>query len=144
MDTKEKILEVFQKGYTMNVSTVDSGGVWVSALTYIHDNDLNLYWMSSPKVRHSVALETNKNVAGNITVSGMGSDNLGVQFAGAAQAVASVPDEVFENFFKKRGQPVPPKDDPSLGSRSWYRLTPTFFELIDQKNLGFKKMKLEL
>lgn len=144
MNTREKILEVLERGYTMNIGTVDASGVWVSAVNYIYDKDLNLYWMSSPKVRHSAALETNKNIAGNITVSNSGDDNLGVQFAGNAEAVSAAPDEVFENYFKKKRQVAPARDDQSLKGRLWYKCTPVFFELIDQKNLGFKKVKLEL
>lgn len=100
--------------------------------------------MSSSKVRHSVAIQGNDTVAGNVTVSSSGEDNLGIQYSGKVLVVKGIDGDAFKKYFEKKGKPVPSPDDSSLNGREWYKLTPTFVELIDQKNLGFKKMKLEL
>ena len=78
-DIKELIKEVLDNGYLMNLGTLDSRGVWVCDVIYIYDKDLNIYWMSDPEARHSKALIKNK-VAGTITVSWQGENNLGIQF----------------------------------------------------------------
>jgi uncharacterized protein YhbP (UPF0306 family) len=63
MDIKEKILEVLGKGHLMSLATVDNGGVWVSDVIYVYDDNLNIYWMSDPDVRHSQAIVKNSQVA---------------------------------------------------------------------------------
>ncbi len=145
MEIKEKILEVLEKGQLMSLATVDDGGLWVADVGYTHDNSLNIYWISSPKVRHSVALNSNNQVAGSITVSaGWGEPNLGIQLFGSAQALNEVPREVIENYFNKREKPVPVEGEEALKGRSWYVLKPTKIDLIDEANQGYTKKSIEL
>lgn len=85
---KKRILEVLESGYLISLGTVDDGGVWVSELIYVYDDDLNIYWMSKPISRHSDAIQKNSGVAGTITVSNSISDpDLGLQIAGEVMKV---------------------------------------------------------
>jgi hypothetical protein len=69
----------------ISLGTVDDGGVWVADLIYVSDDDLNIYWMSSPQYRRSLAIDKNCRVAGTITISQTpGSKDLGVQLCGVA------------------------------------------------------------
>ncbi|MBI5153532.1 MAG: hypothetical protein HZA36_03695, partial [Parcubacteria group bacterium] len=49
---RELVMGVLDRGHLMSLATVDAGGVWVSDVIYIHDEELNLYWMSDTEVRH--------------------------------------------------------------------------------------------
>lgn len=137
---REYILEVLEKGYLVSLGTHDDGGVWVADVNYIYDNDLNIYWISVPHVRHSVAVAKNSNVAGAITVSSAGEENLGIQFSGTASLIEP-DDELIARYFAKKNKPV---DQNILEGRQWYRLQPNKIELIDQKLFGFHKQTLEL
>ena len=64
MDIKARILEVLEKGYLISLATHDDGGLWVADVVYTFDDDLNIYWMSYPTVRHSKAIEDNNQAAG--------------------------------------------------------------------------------
>lgn len=143
-DIKQLIQEVLEKGHVMSLATVDSGGVWVSDVIYIHDEHFNLYWMSSEHVRHSKAVMENTQVAGSITINGAGQDNSGVQFDGIASKVEEDRYDLTVKHFAKRGKTPPPEGDASLKGRSWYVLKPTKIELINEKLFGFHKQKVEL
>lgn len=144
MDLKPLIKEVLEKGYLMSLGTQDEGGVWVADVTYVFDDKFNIYWMSSPEVRHSKAITANPHVAATITVSGLGQDNLGIQCSGVAEKVNQLRLDLIAKYFIKRQKPAPADSDGFLKGRSWYVLRPAFFELIHEKHFGFKKQKLEL
>ncbi len=141
---KQLITEVLEKGYLISLATIDDGGVWVADVIYVHDEELNIYWMSDPDVRHSQAVLTNSKVAGTITVSGPGENNLGIQFAGTAEKIEGPRFDLALKHCAKRGKPVPKETEDVLGGDSWYKLKPVMIELIHEKLFGFEKQKLEL
>jgi uncharacterized protein YhbP (UPF0306 family) len=144
MDIKELIKEVLEQGYLMSLGTQDDGGVWVADVIYVFDDELNLYWMSSPDTRHSKAIESASAVAGTITISRVGEDNMGIQFSGIATKIQELRPDLVGQHFAKRQKPVPADPDSAMQGRSWYALKPTTIELIYEKHFGFKKQKLEL
>lgn len=143
MDIRDLIKEVLENGYVMSLGTQDEGGVWVADVIYIHDDDLNMYWMSSPRVRHSQAILKNNQVAGTITVSHQSGDEKGVQFEGVAEKTEGSRYDLALKHYAKRGKPAPSQTDDVLGGDSWYVLKPKRIELIYGKIFGFKKQKLE-
>jgi len=140
---KELIKEVLEKGYLMSLGTVDDGGVWVADVIYVFDEDLNIYWMSDPDVRHSEAIMRNPKVAGTITVSGEGEDNAGLQFEGIAGKIEGARYDLALKHYDKRSKPIPGKDEDVLQGDSWYVLKPTKIELIYEKEFGFKKQEIK-
>lgn len=144
MDLKKLIQEVLEKGYLMSLATVDSGGVWVSDVIYIFDENLNIYWMSDPEARHSQAIIKNPQVAGTITVSGQGEDNLGIQFEGIAKKIEGSRYDLDVKHFAKRKKPQPAEMEDVLQGGSWYMVKPQRIELICERLFGFEKQKLEL
>jgi uncharacterized protein YhbP (UPF0306 family) len=141
---KELIIEVLEKGYLMSLATVDGGGVWVSDVIYIFDNDLNIYWMSDPEARHSQAVLQNKKIAGTVTISVQGEDNLGIQFEGTAEKIEGAHHDLVVKHFLKRKKPIPAETEDVLQGDSWYILKPKKVELICERLFGFEKQKLEL
>lgn len=129
----------------MSLATLDDGGLWVADVIYIYDENLNIYWMSSPNVRHSKAILKNKQVAGSITVSNRSKEkNLGIQFSGIAEKIEGARYDLAVKHLEKRGHPKPKESDDVLDGDSWYVLTPNKVDLIDEENLGWKKKSLEM
>jgi uncharacterized protein YhbP (UPF0306 family) len=141
---RELIKEVLSEGYLMSLGTVDDGGVWVADVIYIFDDNLNIYWMSKLFRRHSKAIEQNSHVAGTITVSGQGEDNLGIQFEGMVNKIEGERYDLAKKHYAKRKKPEPKETDDVLDGGSWYQLKPVKMELIHEKLFGFEKQKLEL
>lgn len=141
---RQLIQEVLGKGYLMSLGTTDEGGVWVSDVIYVYDDGLNIYWMSDPDVRHSQSISKNPRVAGTITVSGQGEDNLGIQFDGIAEKIEGPRFDCALKHYVKRKKPAPKETDDVLQGDSWYRLRPKKIELIHEKLFGFEKKILEL
>ncbi len=143
MDIKLRIKEVLEQGYLMSLGTIDDGGVWVSDVIYVSDEDFNIYWMSDPEVRHSKAIMHNEKVAGTITLSNKcKEDNLGVQIEGKALKIEGERFDLAKKHYFKRGKESPKEDQGVLDGDSWYMLKPSMIELIDEKNFGFDKQKV--
>ncbi len=122
----------------MSLGTVDDGGPWVSDVGYVHDVELNLYWISRKDRRHSVALRNNPAVAVSITVSTLEEKDLGLQIAGVAEELTSPP-SIVPDYWKKRGKKP---QRPITNEHTWYRLKPTKIELIDEANFAHEKQVL--
>ena len=144
IDIRKRIKEVLEQGYLLSLGTVDGAGVWVADVIYIADNDLNLYWMSDPKFRHSQAIAKNQNVAGTITASQKPSDkDFAIQLEGKAEQLDGLQFALVAKYLLKQGKPEPKKVINILREGySWYKLSHTKIELIDQKNFGFEKQRL--
>ncbi|OGZ65362.1 MAG: hypothetical protein A3C50_03405 [Candidatus Staskawiczbacteria bacterium RIFCSPHIGHO2_02_FULL_43_16] len=141
-DIKRLIKEVLEKGYLMSLGTVDEGGVWVSDVIYVFDDEFNLYWISDPDTRHSKAILRTSKVAGTITAVDRG-DELGVQFEGTAQKIEGARYDLAKKHLAKRNNSEPKETDDVLQGDSWYGLKPVRIELIHKKFFGFEKQKLE-
>jgi uncharacterized protein YhbP (UPF0306 family) len=141
---KTLILEVLEKGYLMSLATVDDGGPWVCNVIYIHDDDLNIYWMSDPDVRHSKALSKNNKAAATITVNLPKEDNLGIQMSGVVEKISWARFDLAKKHYAKRKKPEPKETDDVLQGDSWYQLKPQIIELINETVFGFEKQKLQL
>lgn len=143
-DVRQLIQEVLAKGYLMSLATADDGGIWVSDVIYISDDAFNIYWMSDPRTRHSLAILKNNNVAGTITASSVGEDNLGIQFAGVASKIEGPRYDLAKKHYAKRLKKEPKETDDVLQGDSWYILRPKKIELIYEKLFGFEKQMLEI
>ena len=145
MDLRGRIREVLERGHLLSLGTTDDGGVWVSDVIYIFDEDLNIYWMSDPEVRHSQAILKNNQVAGTITVSNQAKEkNFGLQIEGEARKIDEPRFDLATKHMLKRGNPAPSEKDDVLQGDSWFVVHPNKIELIDEENLGFNKETLKL
>ena len=138
MDVKKRALEVLAHAHLMSLATQDEGGLWVADVVFIYDDDLKIYWMSDPEVRHSQAILKNPGVAGTITVSNKSKEpNLCIQFAGRAEKIDGARHDLALKHLAKRGYPAPLETDDVLDGDSWYSLTPQKIRLIDEQSFGF-------
>ena len=145
-NVQELIKEVLEEGYLLSLATVDDGGVWVSDVIYVYDDQMNIYWLSQISARHSKAISKNNQVAGTITISNKPEEkNIGLQLKGVAEKIDGDILEIAVKHRQKRGKPAPTKLGEILDQgESWYRLRPKMIELIYEPLFGFEKPKIEL
>ena len=128
----------------MSLAVQDEGGLWVSDVVYIFDDNFNLYWMSDPEVRHSKAVIKNSQVAGTITISNKSKEpNLCIQFSGIAEKIDGPRFDLAKMHLRKRSHPEPKESDDVLQGDSWYMLKPEFMDIINEELWGYDKKKLQ-
>jgi len=141
---RERIREILDRGYFMHLGTVDGSGPWVCTVIYIHDDQLRLFWMSDPDVRHSRAIAAQPHVAAAITVSGPKEPNLGVQITGEAVRLDGPRHDLAVKHLVKRGHPPPHETNDVLQGDAWYELRPTAIDIIDEEHFGFEEQHVVL
>jgi uncharacterized protein len=78
----------------MSLATSADNKPWVSEVHFAYDGNLNLYWISETTRRHSIEIENNPNVSGNIvTQHHLNQKVRGVYFEGVAHKLEGVPPE---------------------------------------------------
>ncbi|MBX4200640.1 hypothetical protein KW786_00770 [Candidatus Parcubacteria bacterium] len=100
--------------------------------------------MSEPGTRHSQALLKNPQVAGTVTVSGQGENNLGIQFEGLAEKIEGARWDLAKKHYAKRKKSEPKEADDILDGDSWYMIKPKKIELIHEELFGFDKQVHEI
>jgi uncharacterized protein YhbP (UPF0306 family) len=144
---EDLVRAIIQDGYLMSLATVDDGGLWVSDVMYVADNDLTLYWISEDKVRHSRAIRINSNVAAAITTNQKGYPSEGIQLSGIAEKVDGNIFEIEKKLFLKKAEPSPEKEGIVFEGKvgySWYKLTPRKIRLNSYKDFGYEKQDFVL
>ena len=143
---RHRIRQVLDSGYLMSLGTTDPGGPWVSEVLYVCAEGWNIYWMSSPRSRHSLAVRALGQVAASITISRRaGEKDLGVQLSGTAMCQGKrIPISIMTAYLAKYRITRARVTATLKTGYDWYVLRPTFIELIDQANLGLTKQRLDL
>jgi len=145
-DIKGLIRSVFDDGYLMSLATTDKSGPWVSDVIYVHDDHLNLFWISDINTRHSTAISQNQRVAATITITNNNQDKeIGLQLEGLAKKLEGDIPELANKHRVKRGKSAPNTKWEILDEEeAWYKLSPTKIELIYAPKWGFKKQVLKI
>lgn len=87
-DVRTLITEYLEAAKLMQLATVNNNKPWCCSVWFAADDELNLYWLSSVKRRHSREVSENASVAGAIVVPHFPSNPpRGIQFEGQAHAV---------------------------------------------------------
>ena len=142
-DTRALALEVLRDSYLATLGTSDADGPWTAAITFIHDNEMNIYWLSQPAARHSVAIEKGSAVAVAITAEWESSSERALQMSGRAEQLQSVPDDIQEAYAQKRGRERHEQLMKTLERGTvWYRFTPSRIELIYGKHFGYNRQRV--
>jgi uncharacterized protein YhbP (UPF0306 family) len=91
LDTEQAIRAYLPEVIHMSLATVVNDKPWVCEVHYVFDNDLNLYFRSTPTRRHSEEIKVNPSVAGNIIKQHeVGQKPRGVYFEGTAEMLSDV------------------------------------------------------
>lgn len=91
MDIEQKIREYLPQIIHMSLATCNGNKPWVCEVHFVYDNDLNFYFRSKPNRRHSIEIEVNPDVAGNIvTQHSVEEKPRGIYFEGTAERLIDV------------------------------------------------------
>jgi uncharacterized protein YhbP (UPF0306 family) len=133
----EKVIrEYLPQVIHMSLATVADGKPYVCELHYVFDDELNLYWVSVPQVRHSKEVVQNPNVAGNIvTQHHLNQLVRGISFEGTAEALRDIDEnhpayKLYAQRFPDRAQSVLDGYSSPEGRRI-YKITVHDYWLID-------------
>ena len=94
MEIEKTIRDYLPQVIHMSLATSANDQPWVCEVHFVSDDDLNLYFRSTPQRRHSLEIENNAKVAGNIiTQHFLGQKVRGVYFEGTAEKLIDVTEE---------------------------------------------------
>lgn len=142
-DTRSLATEVLRDSYLANLATNDAEGPWAAAVTFIHDADMNVYWLSQRVARHSLAITGGSPVAVAITATWESSSERALQMSGRAEQIADVPERIAEAYAEKRGRERHEQLQKSLERGTvWYRFTPDHIELIYGEHFGYNRQRV--
>jgi len=141
MNLEKLIREYLDEAKMMQIATVDAGQPWCCTVWYAHDEDLNLYWISSKDRRHSIEIAKDNKVAGTIVIphlKGSGEKVRGLQFQGVASETSGDAQILGRNLYiKKYDRPQNHHEevltDPDADA-NWYIIKPSQIVLFDQIN----------
>lgn len=134
--------KVLEQGYLVSLACVDDGGPWVSDVIYVSDSHLNLYFISRPQFRHSMAFEKNPAAAASITARDKPEgQSTGVQMAGVVKRIGSIPEDLLVGYARKRGGKPTWK---LAEGEAWYQFTPSLIDLIYEPLFGYTKKSFRL
>jgi uncharacterized protein YhbP (UPF0306 family) len=94
MNIEKTIREYLPQVIHLSLATSIENKPWVSELHFVYDDELSLYFRSTPQRRHSQEIAINPNVAGNIIVQHqLGQKVRGVYFEGTAALLNDVTED---------------------------------------------------
>lgn len=140
---KELIIDYLNQAKLMQIATSKNNKPWVASVWYVHDEKLNLYFISKRHRRHSLELKDNPNIAGAIVVphtKGSGEKVRGLQFEGTSHDLTDEPDElekVHKLYLAKYSlaEDIPLKQlTDSKWLATYYVVHPKTFVLFDEIN----------
>ena len=122
----------------MQLATVSGDQPWSCTLYYVADENLNLYWISTPDTRHSKQIHTNKKVAASIPVKFKDLTVVGVQAEGDAVLVEDTDEiksaiRIYTDKFD-RGEDWYKDFIDGKNEHKLYILKPRLFVLFDREN----------
>ena len=131
---------VVQECTTLSLATVDEHGEpWAANVNYAADDALNLYFTSSPGSAHSRHIAARPRVAATAYAPFTAPPQIrGVQLRGEVAPIAPAEFENVWRLFLTR-YPEAAQFESRARSEQFYRLTPAWFRLIDNRvHFGFK------
>lgn len=140
-DLRKLVVEYLREAKLMQVATAKDNKPWAATVWYVHDDKLNLYFISRKSRRHSLEIKETPNVAGAITVPhtiGSGEKVRGLQFEGVAEECSGKDLEKARELYLakyKTAEKIPLENlrDPNFIA-TYYTIRPTMFVLFDEIN----------
>ena len=115
----------------MSLSVADGRGPWCAQVGFVHDESLNLYWVSKPDTRHSLAIGNGPtSVAAAILAEWAPDRERALQLEGVAMALEGDQVALEKGLRAKLGKDA--SQGPGYVERGykWYRLEPTTIYLL--------------
>jgi len=140
-DLEKIIREYLDEAKMMQIATINEGQPWCCTVWYVHDEDLNLYWISYKKRRHSKEVAKYSKVAGTIVIphtEGSGQKVRGLQFEGEAQETSGDSQILGRNLYIAKYSRSEDYHAEVLTDANaevnWYIIKPAKIVLFDQIN----------
>lgn len=133
--TKQQILDFLADHKVMVVSTYGEFP-WIATVYYVHDKDMNIYFLSSPETLHAKQIQENPEVAVAIMHSEqeVKDKKKGMQISGVAQRISGLEKVKYAlDLWKKTLGVVNPKLIVQAVGKSMYKITPRRIKLFDQE-----------
>lgn len=128
---------------TLSLATVSGDGLpLATSLFFVSDSDLNLYWVSGAKSRHSLALGVHPRVAVTVHAEVWSWGEItGVQMEGVARVLAAGPEwQAAWDLYLAKFPFVKDDFEAEISRSNFYRFTPQWARLIDNaRGFGFKE-----
>lgn len=139
MELKQAIEKHFNEAQHMQVATFHDEQPWVCTVYFVHDDALNLYWLSWPERRHSQEIAKNSRVAVAIAVK-PDMPVIGVQGEGKAAAIKDIDiiEYVMAGYIKKYGlgKDFVRRFKAGTNHHQLYRFIPARYVLFDEQNVS--------
>ena len=140
MEPREEIGKYLETHNVLVLATVDEGGPWATPLFYASDENLDLYFLSDPSVRHCRAIAKTPRISAVIHGGSAAWDELaGLQIDGWAHAADGELEDWARACYEAKfpfSLALVPSDRP----HRFYRIRPRWLRLIDNtRGLGFKQ-----
>lgn len=153
---RERIREVLEAHSTLTLATTSNGRPWAATVFYASDPELSIYFVSDQRTRHARDLAQEPHVVASIHADVSTWDEvLGLQVEGRAELLVAPEREHAQRLYLEKFADVQrlfeaPRDDSErlIGHRlrgaNFYRLTPRWIRLVDNKEGFGWKWELEL
>lgn len=137
MDIEKTIREYLPKICHMSLATSRGDKPWICEVHYVYDDELNLYFCSRAKRRHSIEIADNPYVAGNMVKEhAVGEKVRGVYFEGTCELLADVDeDHIAFKLYDKQftcGKEIL-EDAQAENGHKFYKITVDTWYLFDNK-----------
>lgn len=137
MDIEQTIRNYLPQVIHMSLATCVDNTPWICEVHYVFDDDLNLYFCSTPQRRHSEEIQQNPRVAGNIVAQHvLGQKVRGVYFEGIAELLENVGEnDIAYTLYCERfgtGKEILEEAKEETGHK-FYKITVHYFYLFDSR-----------
>jgi uncharacterized protein YhbP (UPF0306 family) len=131
--------------WLMQVATVKDGNPWVCSVWQASDDDLSIYFFSAITRRHSGEAENNSKIAGALALPHSPEDvPRGLQFEGTVEKLDNDAIEDALRVYEGRvfsGAKIDEMMNHPERPHSFYKITPSRFQLFDIVNFPVEQMK---
>lgn len=135
---EELVREYLPQVQVMQFATSNNDQPWLCALHFVNDDELNLYWVSESKRRHSQELASNEKAAAYVLVHVNSKKEdyvIGISFEGTAREVlASDHPEVVQAYVAKHHSSDSFKEKIANGTIPLYQFMPTSIVMFNNKD----------
>lgn len=144
INDKKNILDYLAKYKLVSVGTYYKLP-WAANVYYLFDNELNLYFVSSPKTKHCVNIEKNPKVS--VTIADSAQDpngkKKGFQGRGIAKQVTSVSElkDIIKSWNKRGFVPLTYKMFTKVWKSRFYKIKLTDIQMFDENRPEDKEIR---
>lgn len=148
-EIRQTIDEVLEKAPVLSLATSLDDQPWIAVLLFVHDEDLNLYWLSHDDTRHSRELVHNSRCAISVTIIDEACRGKSLQISGRAQIVIDMAEKqaVHDKYHQRHHEPKHrTREDAQAEMEKFtlYKFTPTTIKVINEVDWGHERREYNL